>query len=86
VRRLPLLVLLEARAEPDFPFPDTGLPILISFILLAAFGARQLDAAPSFASGVPATAANVLSFISIVVGFTSASSSLYAIFLSLLQN
>jgi len=46
------------------------LPIIISFILLTAFGARHLDAAPSFASDVPATAASVLSFISIVVGFT----------------
>ncbi|BGP48622.1 hypothetical protein JCM10450v2_004498 [Rhodotorula kratochvilovae] len=46
------------------------LPIFLSFILLAGFGGRQLGAATSFAADIPATAANVLSFISIIVGFT----------------
>ncbi|GAA6003708.1 uncharacterized protein JCM10292_000696 [Rhodotorula paludigena] len=46
------------------------LPIMISFVLLAGFGGRHLGAATSFASDIPATAANVLSFVSIVVGFT----------------
>ncbi|GAA5820669.1 hypothetical protein JCM11251_003105 [Rhodosporidiobolus azoricus] len=46
------------------------LPVIIAFILLSGFGGRHLTAAPSFASDVPATAANVLSFLSIIVGFT----------------
>lgn len=54
------------------PRISPGLPIMISFVLLAGFGGRHLGAATSFASDIPATAANVLSFVSIVVGFTSA--------------
>jgi hypothetical protein len=46
------------------------LPVILSFILLAGFGSRHLGAATSFASEAPATAANVLSFLSIIVGFT----------------
>ncbi|BGP08513.1 hypothetical protein JCM10049v2_004360 [Rhodotorula toruloides] len=46
------------------------LPVILAFILLTGFGGRHLGSATSFAKDVPATAANVLSFISIVVGFT----------------
>ncbi|GAA5999823.1 hypothetical protein JCM10207_005927 [Rhodosporidiobolus poonsookiae] len=46
------------------------LPVVLAFILLIGFGGRHLGAATSFATDTPATAANVLSFISIVVGFT----------------
>lgn len=45
-------------------------PVVLAFILLTSFGGRHLGAATSFASDVPATAANVLSFLSIIVGFT----------------
>ncbi|GAA6041126.1 hypothetical protein JCM8097_004128 [Rhodosporidiobolus ruineniae] len=46
------------------------LPVVLAFILLAGFGGRHLGAATSFAVDTPATAANVLSFLSIIVGFT----------------
>lgn len=46
------------------------LPVILSFVLLAGFGGRHLGAATTFASEAPATAANVLSFLSIIVGFT----------------
>lgn len=46
------------------------MPVLLAFIFLAGFGARHLGSAPSFAASEPATAGAVLSFISIVVGFT----------------
>ncbi|GAA5967699.1 hypothetical protein JCM11641_005739 [Rhodosporidiobolus odoratus] len=46
------------------------LPVVFSFILLAGFGGRHLGAATSFAVDEPASAANVLTFLSIVVGFT----------------
>ena len=46
------------------------MPVLLAFICLAGFGARHLGSAPSFAASEPATAGAVLSFISIVVGFT----------------
>lgn len=46
------------------------MPVLLAFILLAGFGARHLGSAPSFAASEPATAGAVLSFISIIVGFT----------------
>ncbi|KAM0753397.1 hypothetical protein T439DRAFT_324040 [Meredithblackwellia eburnea MCA 4105] len=45
------------------------IPILISFILLAAFGGRHLGAALQF-EAAPATAGSVLTFISIIIGFT----------------
>ncbi|GAA5874386.1 hypothetical protein JCM16303_005836 [Sporobolomyces ruberrimus] len=45
------------------------IPICISFILLAGFGGRHLGAAASFNVG-QSTVGGVLSFISIVVGFT----------------
>ncbi|GAA6062767.1 hypothetical protein JCM10212_006880 [Sporobolomyces blumeae] len=45
------------------------IPICISFVLLAGFGGRHLGAATSYAVG-ESTAGGVLSFISIVVGFT----------------
>ncbi|GAA5865725.1 hypothetical protein JCM8547_002758 [Rhodosporidiobolus lusitaniae] len=46
------------------------LPVVLAFILLAGFGGRHLGYATSFATEAPATAANVLSFLSIIVGFT----------------
>ncbi|GAA5902554.1 hypothetical protein JCM6882_009315 [Rhodosporidiobolus microsporus] len=46
------------------------LPVIIAFILLSGFGGRHLGAATSFATDAPATAANVLSFLSIIIGFT----------------
>ncbi|POY75118.1 hypothetical protein BMF94_1748 [Rhodotorula taiwanensis] len=46
------------------------IPVTLAFILLAGFGARHLGSAPSFAAGEPATAGMVLSFVSIIVGFT----------------
>ncbi|GAA5929241.1 hypothetical protein JCM1841_004753 [Sporobolomyces salmonicolor] len=45
------------------------LPVCLAFVLLAGFGGRHLTAAASYDAG-QATAGGVLSFISIVVGFT----------------
>lgn len=47
------------------------LPITIAFILLAAFGGRHLGAAASYNTGAgESTAGGILSFISLIVGFT----------------
>lgn len=44
--------------------------VILSFILLAGFGGRHLGTATAFAADVPATAANILSWASLVVGFS----------------
>lgn len=49
----------------------TGIPVIISFILLAGFGGRHLGAATSYNAGAgTGTAGNILSWASIVVGFS----------------
>lgn len=48
----------------------SGIPVIFSFIMLCAFGGRHLGSANAFVN-IPATAATVLSFASIVVGFSS---------------
>ncbi|SCZ88097.1 BZ3500_MvSof-1268-A1-R1_Chr2-1g04187 [Microbotryum saponariae] len=45
-------------------------PVLLAFILLAGFGGRHLGAATSYLDDVPATAGTILSFSSIIVGFS----------------
>lgn len=46
-----------------------GIPVCLAFVLLAGFGGRHLGAAASFNVG-QSTKGGILSFISIVVGFT----------------
>ncbi|KAM0791611.1 hypothetical protein ACM66B_006053 [Microbotryomycetes sp. NB124-2] len=45
------------------------IPVIFSFVLLAGFGGRHLDAAPSFQPG-PASAGAILSWASLIVGFS----------------
>ncbi|KAK4047960.1 hypothetical protein OIO90_005998 [Microbotryomycetes sp. JL221] len=45
------------------------IPVVFGFIMLAGFGGRHLDAAPAFNPG-PATAGAVLSWASLIVGFS----------------
>ncbi|ORY84106.1 NCS cytosine-purine permease [Leucosporidium creatinivorum] len=45
------------------------IPVIFSFILLAGFGGRHLGAATAYQPG-PATSANILSWASLVIGFS----------------
>lgn len=63
---------LQFLSVPRLILTGTGIPIVFAFIMLAGIGGRHLGAANDFAAA-PATAGSVLTFISIIIGFTSTS-------------